>query len=216
MIGQSVINVTSGGRGRLSTFVAGAFLLFLILVLDDIVSIIPMAALVAVMIMVSIGTFSWRSILDLRTNPRSSSAVMLATVIAVVATHDLAIGVLIGVLLSGVSFAGKVSRLVQVAATEDQANGRVTYTVTGQIFFASAEVFLRGFDFERDWREVVIDVSHAHFWDITAIDALDKAVLKLRKAGAQVTVHGLNEASATMVDRFARHDKAVPAAANPH
>ncbi|MFG1343007.1 SulP family inorganic anion transporter [Xanthobacter autotrophicus] len=216
MIGQSVINVTSGGRGRLSTFVAGSFLLFLILVLDDLVRIIPMAALVAVMIMVSIGTFSWRSILDLRSNPRSSSAVMLATVVTVVATHNLAIGVLVGVLLSGVFFAGKVARLVHVTMREDEVSGSVTYTVTGQIFFASAEVFLRGFDFDAPARAVVIDVSHAHFWDITAVDALDKAVLKLRKSGAEVTVHGLNEASATMVDRFARHDKDEPVTARLH
>ncbi|SHO63645.1 sulfate permease, SulP family [Pseudoxanthobacter soli DSM 19599] len=216
MIGQSVINVTSGGRGRLSTFVAGAFLLVLILLLDDFVRIIPMAALVAVMIMVSIGTFSWRSILDLRTNPRSSSVVMLATVITVVATHNLAVGVLVGVLLSGVFFAGKVARLVHVAATVDAAGERVTYTVSGQIFFASAEVFLRGLDLDRPFRAVVIDVSRAHFWDITAIGALDKAVLKLRKAGADVEVRGLNEASATMVDRFARHDKDLPETTAPH
>ena len=216
MIGQSVINVSSGGRGRLSTFVAGAFLLFLILVLDDLVRIIPMAALVAVMIMVSIGTFSWRSLLDLRKNPRSSSVVMLATVITVVATHDLALGVLVGVLLSGVFFAGKVAQLVHVHAHIDEAQDRITYVVTGQIFFASAEVFLRGFDFDEPCREVMIDVSQAHFWDITAIGALDKAVLKLRKTGATVAVHGLNAASATMVDRFARHDKELPAATSPH
>jgi SulP family sulfate permease len=216
MIGQSVINVTSGGRGRLSTFVAGAFLLFLILVLDDIVRVIPMAALVAVMIMVSIGTFSWRSLLELRTNPRSSSVVMLATVITVVATHDLAIGVLVGVLLSGVFFAGKVSQLVAVGEMIDEAARRITFVVEGQIFFASSEVFLAGFDFDNPAREVVIDLTHAHFWDITSVGALDKAVLKFRKAGASVEVIGLNEASATMVDRFARHDKAGAGAPAPH
>ncbi|MCJ8141937.1 SulP family inorganic anion transporter [Ancylobacter sp. A5.8] len=216
MIGQSVINVTSGGRGRLSTFVAGAFLLFLILVLDDLVRIIPMAALVAVMIMVSIGTFSWRSILDLRTNPRSSSIVMLATVVTVVATHDLAIGVLVGVLLSGVFFAGKVAQLVSVGEVIDEAAGRITFVVEGQIFFASSEVFLRAFDFETPKRAVVIDLTHAHFWDITSIGALDKAVLKFRKAGASVEVIGLNEASATLVDRFAIHDKASGAPASLH
>ena len=215
MIGQSVINVTSGGRGRLSTFVAGAFLLFLILVLDDLVRIIPMAALVAVMIMVSIGTFSWRSILDLRRNPRSSSVVMLATVATVVGTHDLAKGVLVGVLLSGVFFAGKVSRLVRVDE-EEGPQGRMTYRVTGQIFFASAETFLRNLDFEARPKEVVIDLTHAHFWDITSIGALDKAVLKFRRNGAQVEVLGLNEASATMVDRFASHDKAAPAQSAAH
>lgn len=216
MIGQSVINVTSGGRGRLSTFVAGGFLLFLILVLDDLVRIIPMAALVAVMIMVSIGTFSWRSLLELRTNPRASSIVMLATVVTVVATHDLAIGVLVGVLLSGVFFAGKVSQLVEVGEISDEAAGRITFVVEGQIFFASSEVFLSGFDFDNPAREVVIDLTHAHFWDITSVGALDKAVLKFRKAGARVEVIGLNEASATMVDRFAKHDKDEPAAAVLH
>jgi SulP family sulfate permease len=156
-----------------------------------------MAALVAVMIMVSIGTFSWRSILDLRTNPRSSSVIMLATVVTVVTTHDLAIGVLVGVLLSKVFFAGKVSQLVSVDEIIDEVAGRITFVVEGQIFFASSEVFLAGFDFDNPAREVVIDVTHAHFWDITAVGALDKAVLKFRKAGATVEVIGLNEASAT-------------------
>ncbi len=214
MIGQSVINVTSGGRGRLSTFVAGAFLLFLILVLDDLVRIIPMAALVAVMIMVSIGTFSWRSILDLRTNPLPSSIVMLATVTTVVATHDLAKGVLVGVLLSGVFFAGKVARLVAVEKRDSADGTAVTYVVRGQIFFASVDSFLRDFSFEERPARVTIDLTHAHFWDISAIGALDKVVLRLRKNGAEVEVLGLNEASATMVDRFGRHDKgdAGPAA----
>jgi SulP family sulfate permease len=205
MIGQSVINVRSGGRGRLSTFVAGAFLLFLILVLDDLVRIIPMAALVAVMIMVSIGTFSWRSILDLRRNPLPSSIVMLATVVTTVATHDLAKGVIVGVLLSGVFFAGKVARLTHVERSGSEQEP--VYLVRGQVFFASSESFLRGFAFDEMPSRVVIDVSHAHFWDITAIGALDKAVLRFRKAGAEVAVIGLNAASATMVDRFGQHDK---------
>ncbi|WP_085125446.1 SulP family inorganic anion transporter [Tistlia consotensis] len=207
MIGQSVINITSGGRGRLSTLVAGAFLLFLILVLDDLVRIIPMAALVAVMIMVSIGTFSWRSILDLRRNPLASSVVMLATVVTVVATHDLAKGVIVGVLLSGVFFAGKVARLVKVVARRSADGREVTYLVLGQIFFASTESFLAGIDFDARPERVVIDVGHAHFWDISAVAALDKAVLKLRRNGAEVVVDGLNEASATMIDRFALHDR---------
>ena len=215
MIGQSVINVTSGGRGRLSTFVAGAFLLFLILVLDDLVRIIPMAALVAVMIMVSIGTFSWRSILDLRRNPLPSSVVMLATVVTVVATHDLAKGVLVGVLLSGVFFAGKVARLVRVERRLSEDGQECGYLVRGQIFFASAETFIAGFDFDDAPKRVVIDVGHAHFWDISAIGALDKVVLKFRRNGAEVTVIGLNEASATMVDDFALHDKDIKVAAVP-
>ncbi len=207
MIGQSVINVTSGGRGRLSTFVAGAFLLFLILVLDDLVRIIPMAALVAVMIMVSIGTFSWRSLLDLRRNPVPSSLVMLATVVTVVTTHDLAKGVLVGVLLSAVFFAGKVAKMVRVTATTSADGQDRTYTVEGQVFFASTESFVAAFDFSSPLRSVVIDVSRAHLWDITSIAALDKVVLKYRRNGTDVSVVGFNAASAAMVDRFAVHDK---------
>ncbi|MDH6269228.1 SulP family sulfate permease [Rhizobium sp. SG_E_25_P2] len=214
MIGQSVINVSSGGRGRLSTFVAGAFLLVLIVALDDLVRIIPMAALVAVMIMVSIGTFSWRSILDLRRNPLPSSVVMLATVVTVVGTHDLAKGVLVGVLLSGVFFAGKVARLFRVTRLDAPGEGEVVYKVEGQIFFASAENFVGAFDFSESVQKVLIDVSQAHLWDITAVGALDKVVVKFRRAGVEVEIVGFNAASADMVDQFALHDKAEREAAS--
>ncbi len=217
MIGQSVINVSSGGRGRLSTFVAGAFLLFLILVLDDIVRIIPMAALVAVMIMVSIGTFSWRSVIDLRRNPLPSSIVMLATVITVVATHDLAKGVLVGVLLSGVFFAGKVSRLFHVRSQASADGTQRTYHVDGEIFFASTESFIKAFDFGEPLKRVTIDVSEAHLWDISAVGAIDDVVLKFRRHGVEVDVRGLNEASASMIDRFGLHDKEhAPQTASSH
>ncbi|QRM42395.1 SulP family inorganic anion transporter [Rhizobium sp. BG4] len=214
MIGQSGINIASGGRGRLSTFVAGAFLLILLLVLDDILRVVPMAALVAIMIMVSIGTFSWRSILDIRRNPPSSSLVMLATVVTVVATHDLSKGVLVGVLLSGVFFAGKVAKLFHVRSSLDAEAGIRTYLVDGQVFFASAESFSAAFDFEEQVTSVVIDVTAAHFWDITAVGALDKVVLKYRRRGIAVDVRGLNEASANMLDRFALHDKGDAALAS--
>ncbi len=207
MIGQSVINVTSGGRGRLSTFVAGAFLLVLLLVLDDILRIVPVAALVAIMIMVSIGTFSWRSIIDLKRNPPTSSIVMLATVGTVLATHDLSIGVIVGVLLSGVFFAGKVARMFNVRSSLSEDDNLRTYEVEGQVFFASAESLLAAFDFTEPVRKVVIDVTRAHLWDISAIGALDKAVLKFRGRGVEVEVRGVNEASASMIDRFALHDK---------
>ncbi len=207
MIGQSVINVKSGGQGRLSALVAGVVLLFLIVVLGPLVAKIPMPALVAVMIMVSIGTFSWHSVTDLRTNPWHSSVVMLATVVMVVWTHDLAQGVLVGVLLSGIFFASKVSRLFAVDSAID-AEGRVrTYRFRGQIFFASVDSFLEAFDFREVVETVVIDVREAHFWDISAVAALDKAVLKLRREGTAVEVLGLNEASATMVDRFGVSEK---------
>jgi len=216
MIGQSVINVTSGGRGRLSTFVAGGFLLFLILVLDDLVRIIPMAALVAVMVMVSIGTFSWRSILELRTNPPTSSIVMLVTVVTVVATHDLAKGVLAGVLLSGVFFAGKVARMFRVSSEASADGDARIYKVSGQIFFASTESFAAAFDFAEPLKKVTIDVHDAHLWDISAVGSLDKVVLKFRRHGVDVQVIGVNEASAHMLDRFAVHDKDTVAAPRAH
>ncbi|MGK2940250.1 MAG: SulP family inorganic anion transporter [Immundisolibacter sp.] len=207
MIGQSVINVKSGGRGRLSTLAAGLFLLLMVVFIGDWVARIPMAALVAVMIMVSIGTFNWASIRNLRHNPKSSSVVMLATVVVVVFTHDLARGVLVGVLLSGFFFAHKVGQILRVKSmTEDEGRVR-TYTVTGQVFFASAERFVNAFDYREVIEKVRIDVSRAHFWDITAISALDKVVIKFRREATDVEVIGLNEASATMVDRFAVHDK---------
>lgn len=207
MIGQSVINVKSGGSTRLSTFVSGVFLLFLIVVLGPLVAQIPMPSLVAVMIMVSIGTFSWRSIKDLRTNPWQSSVVMVATVVIVVWTHDLAQGVLAGVILSGLFFASKVKRLFTVAS-ELSADGKArTYRVAGQVFFASSDNFTSAFDYKEVLDRVVIDVSDAHFWDISAIGTLDKAILKFRREGTAVEVIGLNDASASMVERYAIHDK---------
>jgi SulP family sulfate permease len=208
MIGQSVINVKSGGDGRLSAFVAGTFLLFLIVVLGPLVAQIPMPALVAVMIMVSIGTFSWNSIKNLRTHPWHSSVVMLATVVVVVWTHDLAQGVLVGVLLSGVFFASKVSRLFTVESSLSADGSTRTYCFKGQVFFASVESFLAAIDFREVVEKVVIDVRQAHFWDISAVAALDKAVIKLRREGTEVEILGLNEASATMIDRFGVADKA--------
>ncbi len=205
MIGQSVINVSSGGRGRLSTFVAGAFLLFLLAVLGPFVGRIPMPALVAVMIMVSIGTFSWNSIANLRRHPPTSSIVMVATVAVVVATHDLSLGVLTGVLLSGIFFAAKVRRMFRVERSMD--GEQAVYHVTGQLFFASVDRFARAFDMQETASQVRIDVSAAHFWDISAVAALDKIVARLRRGGARVEVAGYNRASADIVDRFALHDK---------
>lgn len=205
MIGQSVINVKSGGRGRLSTFVAGVFLLILLVVLGPWVKQIPMPALGAVMIMVSVGTFSWASFANMRHHPKSSSLVMVATVVVVVATHNLALGVGVGVLLSALFFARKVAQVLRVRSTLE--GGRRTYTVQGQLFFASAGAFVREFDFKEAPPKVVIDVTHAHLWDLTAVAALDKVVLKFRSVGAQVDIIGLNEASATLVDKLGVHDK---------
>lgn len=207
MIGQSMINVKSGGRTRLSTLLAGVLLLCFAVFLGDWVGLIPMAALVAVMIMVSISTFNWQSVKDMRTNPKSSSIVMVATVAVVVYSHNLALGVFVGVLLSALFFANKIGQLLAIE-TAVSADGQCrVYTVTGQVFFTSAEPFVQSFDFSETLPKVLIDLTHAHFWDITAVSSLDKVVLKLRRLGIEVEVIGLNEASATLVDQFAIHNK---------
>ncbi len=207
MIGQSVINVTSGGRGRLSTFTAGAFLLILLTMLGPIVGQIPMPSLVAVMIMVSIGTFSWNSIPNLKRHPWPSSVVMLTTVVVVVGTHDLSLGVLAGVLLSGIFFAGKVQRMFGVERTLSADGLTATYRVYGQIFFASVDRFVSALNQPETARNILIDMTAAHFWDISGVGALDKIVARLRGDGRIVDVVGYNRASADIVDRFALHDK---------
>ncbi|MEM6487962.1 MAG: SulP family inorganic anion transporter [Pseudomonadota bacterium] len=207
MIGQSIINVQSGGRGRLSTFSAGIFLLVLVVFLGDLVSIIPMPALVAIMIMVSVGTFSWASIGKMREHPMSSSVVMVATVVGVVATHNLAIGVLIGVLLSGIFFAGKIAQIFRVRSTLAEDGRTRTYQIEGQLFFASADAFAAAFDYAEVLDRVVIDLTRAHIWDISSVAALDTVVLKFRREGAEVELVGLNAASETIVDKLAVHDK---------
>ncbi|EQB02197.1 sulfate transporter [Sphingobium baderi LL03] len=217
MIGQSVINVASGGRGRLSTFVAGAFLLFLLSVLGPWVGQVPMPALVAVMIMVSIGTFSWNSVPNILRHPPTSSVVMLVTVSVVVATRDLSLGVLSGVLLSGIFFAGKVQRMFTVERGLSQDATHATYRVSGQIFFASVDRFTRAFQGQQIADHVTIDVSGAHFWDISAVAALDRVVARLRRDGRVTEIIGYNKASADLLDRFALHDKiGVQTGAVPH
>ncbi|WP_296809508.1 SulP family inorganic anion transporter [Thiocapsa sp.] len=207
MIGQAVINIKSGGRGRLSTLAAGVFLLVMVVFADEWVSMIPMAALVAVMIMVSIGTFNWASVRNLREHPLAANVVMLSTVVVVVFTHDLAMGVLVGVLLSGFFFAHKVGQILHVGSMSVHEGRLRVYVVTGQVFFASADRFVASFDYKEVIEKVRIDVSRAHFWDITAVSALDKVVIKFRREGTEVEIAGLNQASATLVDRFAVHDK---------
>jgi SulP family sulfate permease len=207
MIGQSIINVKSGGRTRLSCFIAGFVLLLMVVFLDDWVSQIPMAALVAVMIMVSIGTFSWSSITNLKEHPLSTNIVMVVTVIVVVFTHNLAFGVLAGVLLAALFFANKVGQFMLVTSDINDDGSLRTYKVIGQVFFSSSEKFTASFDFKEAVDKVVIDLTHAHFWDITSVSALDKVVIKFRREGTEVELIGLNEASATIVDRFAVHDK---------
>lgn len=208
MIGQSVINVKSGGRQRTSTLVAGVALLIMVVFLADWVSLIPMAALVAVMIMVSIGTFSWESIRDLKKLPMSTNMVMLATVAVTVSTHNLALGVFVGVLLAALNFANKVGNILYIGSHETEAGKAREYQVVGQVFFASCKRFGEAFDFKESVDNVTIDLSRAHFWDVSAVEALDRVVIKFRREGTEVTLVGLNEASATIVDRYAIHNDA--------
>lgn len=207
MIGQSIINVTSGARGRLSTLWAGLFLLFLILVLQDWVARIPMAALVAVMIMVSVGTFDWKSVLNLRSTPVQSSIVMIATTATVVITHDLSKGVVLGVILSAIFFMRKVGKTVVVEEIETPEAGVLRYRVTGQLFFASADVFAAAFEHHGHPTRVEIDMTGAHLWDLTGVAAVDKVVFRYRRQGAEVGVIGMNEAGRTLIDRVGKHDK---------
>ncbi|WP_019506875.1 SulP family inorganic anion transporter [Pleurocapsa sp. PCC 7319] len=207
MIGQSVINIKSGGRTRLSTLSAGVFLLLFMLFLGTQVEKIPMAALVAIMIMVSIGTFNWSSMRQIRKIPRSETAVMVTTVVMTIFSHNLAIGVLSGVTLNALLFSRKIAQLVFVDSVIDSQGEKRVYSVAGQIFFVSVNQFLQAFDFKEDVELVKIDLTHAHLWDQSAIAALDKVVINFRRNGADVEVVGLNKASATLVDKLAVHDK---------
>lgn len=200
MIGQSVINVKSGGRGRLSTLVAGVFLLFLVLVLGDIVKQIPMAALVGVMIMVSIGTFDWRSLVDMRKVPVGDSFVMLTTVVIVVLTHDLAKGVISGVVLSAVIFGWRMARLH--ASTYISDTGEKVYVIKGQLFFGTMTHFFDQFQFQEDPEQIIIDFSRSHVWDHSAVTAITKVASKYAQLGKQVNISGLNEESKKLVDQI--------------
>ena len=203
MIGQSVINVQSGGRGRLSTLASGIFLLFAILVMQDWVSQMPMAALVAVMIMVSIGTFRWSSFSNVSRIPRTETAVMLTTMLVTIFTRNFALGVATGIVMSTVFFSRKIAQLVFVdKVLRDDGTHRI-YKVAGQIFFLSKEEFLKSFDFREVVDRVTIDLTQAHLWDQGAVETVDKAVGKFRRNGSEVEVVGLNQASATLFNRLA-------------
>ncbi|RDI08353.1 SulP family inorganic anion transporter [Comamonas sp. AG1104] len=203
MIGQAVGNVKYGGRGRLSTLFAGVFLLILMVALKPWVSRVPVIALVAIMVMVSVSTFDWKSLGNLVRHPRLSSSVMLVTVIITIATHNLAAGVVAGVLLSGVFFTFKVANMLQVRGSLDEAGDLYTWTVSGQVFFASADALIEAFDVRAAaGRRARIDVSGAHFWDITAVGALDKVMERLRQHGCRVELKGLDDASQRLIERI--------------
>jgi SulP family sulfate permease len=201
MIGQTMINVKSGARTRLSTFLAGVFLLILVVALGDVVSIIPMAALVAVMIFVSIATFDWHSLRTIRTMPKSETTVMLSTVAVTLFTHNLAVGVGVGVLVACVLFAQRIAHLVGVNRVADP-DGTVRYSVDGALFFASSNDLYTQFEYADDPENVVIDLSNAHVWDASTVAALDAITHKYETRGKRVEIVGLNEHS---LDRYERY-----------
>jgi SulP family sulfate permease len=206
MIGQTMINVkVSGARTRISTFCAGSFLLVLVLALDDVVAVIPMAALVAVMVLVAYSTFDWHSIAPrtLRRMPRGETAVMAMTVCATVATHNLAIGVACGVVTAMVVFARRVAHMVDVTSVLDPSGTTRVYTVSGELFFASDRELITAFDYAGDPRRVVIDLSKAHVWDTSAVAALDAIEQKYAAHGVTVEITGLNTPSELLRSKHA-------------
>ncbi|MGC1306630.1 MAG: SulP family inorganic anion transporter [Phormidesmis sp.] len=207
MIGQSIINIKSGGRQRLSTLSAGVFLLFFILALRQWVSLIPMAALVAVMFMVSISTFNWASLTNFRKMPKSETTVMVVTVVTTVITHNLALGVIVGIALSAIAFSRKIGKLIDIRSQLSDDGSTRTYYVFGQLFFVSANNLIEAFDIHEHIDSVIIDLTHSHLWDQSAVIAIDKVVLKFRAHGSEVKLVGMNAASATLVERLAIHDK---------
>lgn len=200
MIGQSIINVTSGARTRLSTLIAGVFLLCLVVFLKDWLAYVPMAALVAIMIMVSLTTFQWGSVKQFSKHPSSFNIVMIAVVIVVLLTHNLALGVFVGVLLSALFIINQLESSVKVTSTLHNHQRR--YQVSGQIFFSSSERFFQFFNFDEHIQSVEIDLSHAHIWDITSVNMLNSVVEKFEAIGIKTQLLGLNEASATLIDRI--------------
>lgn len=201
MIGQSIINVSSGARTRLSTLVAGVFLLCLVVFFKDWLRYIPMAALVAIMIMVAFTTFNWSSVKHFNQHPKQSNIVMLAVVGIVLATHNLALGVGVGVLLSALFLVNKLESEVRVSIDQKTAL-HCYYSIKGQIFFSSSEKFFQFFDFKAPIQQVTIDLTHAHIWDVTSVNMLNAVVSTFEKNKIQVTVIGLNEASQTLIDRY--------------
>lgn len=206
MIGQSVINVKSGGRGRLSSIVAGVFLMLLILVLNDFLIQIPMAALVGVMFMVAIGTFDWSSIKTINKVPVTDTLVMVATVITVLLTHDLSKGVLVGIILSAIFFASKISKVKVTSLASEQSNKKI-YRVSGQLFFASVTEFVESFNYTENVKEITLDLTQAHLWDDSAVGAIDKVVIKYHQNGVMVRLVGLNKESNKLIDKLAVHNK---------
>ncbi|MCU9816852.1 SulP family inorganic anion transporter [Paraclostridium sp. AKS73] len=204
MIGQSIINFKSGGRGRLSTFVAGLFLMILIILLNKFVVIIPIAALISVMIVVSISTFDWESLKRLKIVPKTDSIVMISTVVVVLFTHNLAFGVIVGVILSALFFASKIS---EVHVEKFEKSNVVEYKVSGQLFFSSTTSFINHFSFEEKSKTINIDLSNVRIWDESAVDCIDKLVFRFRKNDNNVNLVGMSTKCKEIIEQIGKHDK---------
>lgn len=204
MIGQSIINFKSGGRGRLSTFVAGLFLMILIILLNKFVVIIPIAALISVMIVVSISTFDWESLKRLKIVPKTDSIVMISTVVVVLFTHNLAFGVIVGVILSALFFASKIS---EVHVEKFEKSDVVEYKVSGQLFFSSTTSFINHFSFEEKSKTINIDLSNVRIWDESAVDCIDKLVFRFRKNDNNVNLVGMSTKCKEIIEQIGKHDK---------
>ena len=202
MIGQSVINVSSGGRTRLSTLVAGVFLMVLLLALGDVLRVIPMAALVAVMVMVSINTFDWRSLRSMFTQPLTETITVLATVTVVVATHNLALGVIVGILLASVFFARKVAKQTRVTTSYDETTHTRTYVVEGQVFFVSSEALVDSIDTHETPRRLILDFSNANIWDATAVEAIEGLQRRFEARGTAVELKGVTRQGVELMRRL--------------
>lgn len=205
MIGQTIINQTYGGRGRLSTLTSGTSMLISVIVLNKFVTQIPVVALGAVMVVVSISTFNWESIKRIRKVPKSDTFVMISTVITVLLTHNLAYGVIIGIILSSIFFAAKISEISIKKINEDK---KTVYLVQGQLFFASTLKFINSFDFIDDVETVDIDLSRVRIWDESAVDSIDKVVIKFHKNGIKTNLMGMSTQCLELIDRMSVHNKA--------
>ncbi|MDK2562095.1 SulP family inorganic anion transporter [Romboutsia sedimentorum] len=204
MIGQTIINNNYGGRGRLSTLTAGTAMLFCVILLNEFIVQIPVVSLAAVMVVVSISTFNWGSIKRIAKVPKSDTLVMLSTVIVVLLTHNLAYGVIVGIIISAIVFSSKIS---EINVKKHKVHGYIKYEVKGQLFFASTTKFINSFDYNEKLESIDIDFTNVKVWDESAVDAIDKVVIKYHKNGIETNLIGLSESCLELIDNMGIHNK---------
>ena len=204
MIGQTIINNNYGGRGRLSTLTAGSAMLFSVILLNELVVKIPVVALASVMIVVSITTFNFGSLKRIKCVPKSDTLIMVSTVIVVLLTHNLAYGVIVGIIISALVFASKTS---EIDIQKKIQNTSAKFEVKGPLFFASTTTFIESFDYNEDITNVEIDFTHAKICDESAVAAIDKVVIKYKNHGVVINLVGLSKSCLELLDKVATHDK---------